>query len=729
METYLDILGLTKQAHLLEEYIEAIRTQGTCVLDRMGLLRKLRNGAGVEILTGPSGSNFWTLASPEVVVRIIPDQTELSVKERTQDVTLWALGVLGLDSTLASNLVKAGGPKTKTHRLYSVWVEAQALVAELESEESEAIVNTEYPVEIIYDAADQVRFLSVLQQQVAMDYEWDIGTLEPLGLAVSDATRNYYLPVGAGGGGYLRSAVATIVKRLPTIWHNWKADCRTQWPGDPLEAFGCPVDDTLVMGYLLGENELGLKHLSRHYLGRNPLEYSDGLVSRSVDVAARYAAGGDSRNTYDLFQIFEAKLKKMGRQYSVYTDIERPLVPIIASMEKYGQPVDLDRMKELRDNFFQMEEALRSFWWSKEHLDISKDGDIRLLVHRRTNYDPGSCKQDVLAKIEEDWMDSILAYRRIRHRRRSFLDKHIARGQTIVHTDFNQAGSTDPHDPRGFKRAPRSGRLSSSGEAGNLQNQPGDIRSVFVAPDGWVLGVLDYASLELRTQAAVTQDPAMLAALGKRCDFEICPHKPKCGDLHDDLQLRVLALSGLDVGRTAAKNGNFNGSYGGTEAMLGTVLRKQRAYVTQDVLKLIVDSRRKAYPVYYQKCEAIPDDTRSKGYGETLFGRQRVDGDLWSTDSTSRGVAERSLINHIVGQGTAGDVVKLAMLRCVPVMQLYGAHLALQVHDELVFWLKKETAEQALTALKSVMESIKLPGIDLLVSAHLGSNWEDGKGA
>lgn len=714
---YVDIPGLVEGGQPCQEYTEALQLEGTPVsgADRLALLAKLRSSVGVTVVTGPAGVNFWSLCSIEVKVRLVPDGTDYTY--RTTDLLLWGLLAAGLDVSTAENMAKGYSSKAPTpkHQHYQEYIEAKNLAAELTAlGTQQAIVNTEFEVEVISERVDQLRFLSGLQHQVALDYEWDVSSLNPIGLAVSDAEHNWYLPVN-GGYESFRFAVSRLIHRIPTIWHNFKADLGTQYPGDPIEVFGCEADDILVMAYLLGEPELGLKPLTRKYLGRDPLDYPEGLGNLPVEIQARYA-GADTRNTYDLYQLFVPRLRAMGRQYDVYLNIERPIIPILASMEKLGQPVDFDRMKELRENFIQMEEALRGFWWAREHLDIAHDLDVRQIVRRRTGYDPGSCKQDVLAKVEGVWMDSILAYRRIRHRRRSFLDKHIQRGARILRTEFNQAGSTDEGDPRSFRRAPRSGRLSSSGEAGNLQNQPGDIRSVFVAPPGYVLGVLDYSALELRTQAAVTGDPAMIYAL-------------EHADLHDDFRQRIIQLTKTDVGRTAAKNGNFNGAYGGDWASLDKAMRKQRAFLPQETLETIVSSRRKAYPVYYRRFDEIEQDAIQLGYADTYFGRRRIDADVSSRDRTLAAHVARSLVNHIVGQGTASDVMKLAMIRCVPVMQAYGAHLALQVHDELVFWLKQETAELALKYLKLAMESIQLPnGVSLKVDAHLGDTWEAAKG-
>jgi DNA polymerase-1 len=383
-----------------------------------------------------------------------------------------------------------------------------------------------------------------------------------------------------------------------------------------------------------------------------------------------------------------------------------------------------------------MEQALVSLWWAKTGQVITTDRGTRAAIKIMTGYDPGSVAAANLAKVEDTWMDSIMAYRKIRHRRRGFLDKHIARWRAqgepadyIIHSNFNQAGSADQHDTRSFKRAPRSGRYSSSGDAGNLQNQPGDIRATFTASPGYKFWSLDYSGLELNVMAAMSQDSAMLRVLGTTCpslnDEGECPHDPKCGDLHDAFRADVLARTGVAIERTAAKQGNFSGAYGGGADMLVTILGKARAHVDYDTAKLIAETRRETFPASYRYSDAVIARARTNGgYSETYFGRRRYDADLWAKDRQMQGHAERALVNHTI-QGTAADVLKIAMMQVLPSVVKYGAHISMQVHDELCGWVPEENADLLIAEVRATMESIALPGVVLRATGGAGANWDE----
>ncbi len=731
---YLDLPGLSR--HPSADYAAALELgDPKWVADqhsRIDLLRRLRAGAGVTVYTGPEGAAFWQPVSIEVKVRVVPDGTDLD--ERCDPDIAWALGAVGLSETEAAILARRAKPPTVRHRAYDAWQRAEALLAAVQEPSPAVPVIVEaFHAEAVLDPAAQCALLDAVVRYaplVALDWEWDIETQDPLGLAVATADRNWYLPVKAadyesGHGELLREAFARAVRSGTTVLHNAKADLQTQYAGDLLALSGRPINDTLVMAYLVGSHvtgpDLGLKPLTRALLGRDPMDYPKGrsFADLPLATAVRYAGGGDARNTYDLYGELRPLLRD---QWSVYTDIERPVTPIIAGMERAGQPADPKAIRRLHDDFRAMEEAIRALWWAQEHLDIAKDKETRTLIERWVGYDPGSCAQDALAKITDPRMDSILAYRRIRHRRRAFLAKHLERWERAglpdvlaLRTSFNQAGGADPHDPRSFRRAPRSGRISSSGEAGNLQNQPGDIRAIFTGPPGTLFWALDYSGLEIRIAAARSQDPAMVATLAAG------------GDLHDDFRLRIAELTGVDVPRGVAKQGNFNAQYGGYADQLGSILAKQRAHLPRETLVAMADAHRTAYAVYHAYGERVVAEARGNGgYSETLWGRRRYDPDINAFDDRVRGHAERALINHTI-QGTAADILKKAMVLAVPILRHFDAHLSLQVHDELAGWVTEEAAEPFIAAMRAVMESVRLPGLGLAVEGGVGRTWEDAK--
>lgn len=723
------------------------------------MLKRLREGAGVHVLTGPEGAAFWQAVSVEVRIDVVPDG--FAHQERCDPDMGWALQVVGVSPTAAAGLVRhyieAGKEPTDRAAIRPKWDAAVALLAEYETYTSEygAIVVEASAITAVTDAAEALALLDKVET-VAMDYEWNIDgniapMFEPEGLSVATADRTWYIPVIAkdfaqyfGFEDELRAAVQRTILRTPTVWHNAKADLGTQWQGPPLDAFGAPIHDTLVMAFVAGEHELGLKSLGRSLLGRDPLDFPGTMRDLPLDTCTRYG-GADARNTYDLFGVLFQRLHAR-EQWAVYDEIERPIIPLIVDMERYGVPMDPAAAITMRDALVVDEERIRSLFLASDELDIAKDKDIRELVKRRVGYDPGSVKQEALAKIPGEWMDLVLRYRKVRHRRRGFADKQIAKWEAAgrpedfrLYTSLNQAGAADQHETRSFRKAPRSGRLASSSPdrlppggvgapGGNLMNQPNEgndggfmegvpgSKGIFVAPPGHLIWALDYKALEMRITADLSGDENMRAAV------------MSADGPHIDFQQRIFALSGLKIAKVGAKQGNFNAAYHGKEDMLRTILQKQRVFLTDEELHIIVESYDKAYPGIRRYDDSIISWAKLHGYSQSAFGRRRYDEDIFDNDRRISGHAERALVNHAKGQGTAADMLKIAMRLAVPVLKHYGAHMALQIHDEIMGWAPADTIEEFMYNLRLAIAPVQLSGAVLFeVDGGYGRTWKEAK--
>jgi DNA polymerase-1 len=746
--TFVDLAGLTRDGSASAEYIDALDLGEYTPISpehRLTMLKRLVGGAGVHIVTGPEGAPFWLPASVEVHVDIRPDGYEL--KERCEPDLAWALQAVGVAPLPAAALAvryaegKAPTPKAK---VYTQFQQALLLLDKFleHTDAVGSIIVEASDIAAVTDTAEQLRLLDRVEN-VALDWEWNIDEARgemfaPEGLSIATADRTWYLPVIAadyaspfGHEADLRAAVQRAIMRTPTVWHNAKADLGTQWQGAPLDAFGSPLHDTLVMAFVAGESDLALKPLTRKRLGRDPLDFPGTMRDLPLEVCRRYG-GADARNTYDLFGSLWRTLHERS-QLHIYEDIERPIIPILVDMERYGHPLDPRRAIELRDVLAAQCEEIRQRFLAEDNLDIEHDKDTRELIRRRAGYDPGSLKKEAISKIQGGWMDDILHFRSWRHRKRAFLDKHIGKWELggmpddwNVYTSFNQAGTADAHEMRGFRHAPRSGRLSASSPdrtppgahgaaAGNGQNQPSDTKEIFVAPPGMVVWAKDYSQLEMRIAAARSHDAGMLAAVNG-------------GDPHGHFQQRIFDLSGKQISRTAAKQGGFNSLYGGREDMLRTILTKQRVFLSDEDLALIVKSHEQAYPGLYSFDEQVIAWARTHGYSESEFGRRRYDPDIFSADNRTRLHAERALVNHAKGQATAADILKLAMKFIQPVLKHYGAHLALQIHDELEGFCWPETAAAFLADIDKAVAPLQLPGVTLTMSGGYGKTWAEAHG-
>ena len=662
------------------------------------------HGAGYAITTDPLTAPLLAVISPEVTIRVEPDGYDFTDR---YDVPTWAGLVVGFDLPTSRQLAKrwaSGKGKPKTGRFVSCWDEYESLVLKWTTPQVAARVVEQHPV-VVMDEAAGLNLLDLLDEPTALDYEWDERTLEPLGLAIATADRTWYVPTTDMR---VRDVVRrNILRGLPTIWHGARADLGTQWPGDPLEAFGAPIDDTMIEAYLVDERDLHLKYLARTLLGRQPMAYPGDLRRLPLPTVARYA-GADARNTFDLHLHLLGRLAATG-QLSVYYDIERPLVPVIASMERYGSRIDAEATLHLHTNVHHAERGLRADLWRRYRLDVDDPLQARRIVEVAAGMDPGTVDKRVLTMIPHPAVDAVIGYRNLLTLRRNFLDKHIGRwveagapNDYRVYPRFNQAGSMDEG-----KRAPRTGRLSSADP--NLQNQPRFIRDIFVPPPGatWVSG--DYSGLELHIAAALSGDPTMLGALNSG------------QDLHGLFKARIEQIGGRAIERIVAKSGNFEQLYGGGAKKLMEIVARERIFIDIDTAKAIVSGHEQTFPRYHQWAKDKVVEARAKGYAETLFGRRRYLPELYWGDEERRGNAERAAVNTPI-QGTAADVAKIAMARLVPILRHYGAHLNLQVHDELDAWVY-DRAEQFKDGMVEVMESVEIPGLRLKVEAGVGSTW------
>lgn len=696
---------------------------------RLEELARCLDGYGVSIITGPWGRDFWGLVSPEVKVYVQPDGYEF-----TERYTRWEWAVVNSGGSLADAHGLAEKPAVRGGRL-ALANAARGMVDSLcATPEQDSYHISQFPVETLTEEefCEKLKAWTEEGTLVALDYEWRIPSRELLAVSVADAGHTYFVPVRASGE-VIRDAVGrAILEGLPSVWHNARADIGTQHV-DPMRFWGKDINDTLICAYLCGlTGDLGLKELTRQHLGRDPVAFPGGAEYEAwpEDRQARYA-GMDARNTYDLFRLLYGWMVEKGVN-GVYEELEKPLIPMVASMEQEGSPLDMEKVVRLKGLWGRHEERLRRLFLPE--YDISKPEDIRALVRNQSGFDPGSVAKPILSKVQARYMDAVLRYRQAHTTGNNFLGNKVKsweeKGRPVdfrFHAKFNQAGNTA--DGESFKSAPRTGRFSSSGEKkeGQLQNQPRAIRAAFVPPPGdYLYFSFDYSGLELMIAAGLSQDPEMMRVLTAVCPAPPCTHKPKCGDLHAAFQMRIHELTSVLVDRVVAKQGNFLLLYEGAADRLITTLAMQRAYIDYPTAEAIVHTHHEVHRRYHEWGLEMIDMARAKGYSETLDGRRRWIPELYSSDPRVQGNGERAAINTPV-QGTAADKLKWLMRESVPLLVEYGAHIATQVHDEVTGWVEAEWAKEFKEDMIGLGSSIEINGLRLRLEGGVGPNWKDAK--
>lgn len=673
------------------------------------VLARLRNGAGVTVVTSPEGAPYWTLVSTEVEIRVLPD--DYIWKERNE-LLAWSYRAAGCTTTEAGQLARRGPdkPPTTAHKLYSRYLSAEGLRGRLPQAEAQVVIDWEYERLTIAEAG---AFLSTYPEPLALDYEWDIATKRPFDLGIYDGGVAKHVPIAPHEVDAIRRAVGDRLRAgLPSIWHGGRADLGTQYDADPEELIERPPHDTMIMAYLSGEDDLHLKHLTRERLHRQATDYEEDIEQAPLDQRARYVCA-DVRNSYDLYHLFARSLVR-AEMTGIYEDIERPLMPLIASMEKYGVPVDVKALKQMREEQALIEESVREWFNDTYCFDVTDDSQTRTWLTALLGHDPGTLDQRIISWYPNPEIDLLLFYRRTRTTRRNFLDKSLklwARGgeqaDFRIYPSYNQAGGPDDEG-----LAPQSGRLSSSGEI-NFQQQPAGVKSLFVPPPGYLWWGFDYSGIELRAAAAVSGEPTMIHALQNGLD------------MHALLQDRTEALTGVRPPRVVAKRWNFGKLYGAQLDKLVEILASIRIFIDRETAAGMERATNELFPEYPKWGQKVVRKTARDGYVQTWYGRRRYLPEIYSTDAKERAHAANAAINHVV-QGTAADLIKKAMVRLAILGREYGSHLAYSVHDEVGGYVIAENAARWARVAEGIMSSFRIiKSVPMLVEGGWGARWSE----
>ena len=550
-----------------------------------------------------------------------------------------------------------------------------------------------------------------------------------------EAGRACYLPVGhdyPGAPAQLdRDAVLAKLKPLlenpdlPKVGQHIKYDMNV------LSQYGIAVQgvafDTMLESYVL--NSTGSRHdmdtLALKYLGMKTTKYEEicgkgakQISFSQVDIedATGYAAE-DADITLRLHERLWPELQGTETLASVFSDIEMPLVPVLARMEQAGVLIDGKQLgvqsREMAEQILQIEkdaheEAEQPFnLGSPKQLQEILFGKLGLPVIRKTPKGQPSTAEDVLQELAGDYElpRLVLEYRSLSKLKSTYTDKlpeQINPRTERVHTSYHQAVAA-------------TGRLSSSDP--NLQNIPirtpqgRRIREAFVAPPGWLVMACDYSQIELRIMAHLSGDEGLLMAFREGVDV----HRSTAGEVFG------VPYEKVDDGqRRAAKAINFGLMYGmsafGLAKQLNIGRVEAQAYMDTYFLR---------YPGVQDFMEATRESAREKGYVETLFGRRLYLPDIKASNMQRRQGAERAAINAPM-QGTAADIIKRAMIDVDAWLQADqpGALLVMQVHDELVLEVEEGSLETVKEGIVSRMSGAAELDVPLVVDTGHGPDWD-----
>lgn len=489
-----------------------------------------------------------------------------------------------------------------------------------------------------------------------------------------------------------------------------------------------PIDDTMLLSYVLegGLHGHGMDELASLHLGVETIKFADVAGSGKSQVTfdqvplekARDYAAEDADVTLRLHHALNPRL--VGEHMvSVYETIERPLVGVLAAMERQGILVDAAALKALSSDFTRrlgdLEDDIHGLAGRAFNVGSPKQlGEILFdemglaggKKGKTGAYATGADVLEGLAAEGHDLPARVLDWRQLAKLKSTYADalvEQINPETGRVHTSYSQAVAA-------------TGRLASSDP--NLQNIPvrteegRKIRRAFIAEDGWTLLSADYSQIELRLLAHVADIAVLKDAFRDGLDI----HAMTAAQVFD------VPVDGMDpMVRRKAKAINFGIIYGisafGLARQLGVPKSEAGAYI---------DAYFARYPGIRDYMDCAKSEARERGYVTTLFGRKCHILGINDKNPQMRGFAERVAINAPI-QGGAADIIKRAMLRVPGTLATAGlrARMLLQVHDELVFEVPKDEVEDARAAVAGVMASAALLDVPLVVDTGIGENWDE----
>jgi DNA polymerase-1 len=488
-----------------------------------------------------------------------------------------------------------------------------------------------------------------------------------------------------------------------------------------------PYYDTMLAHYLIEpDKKHGMDDLSRQFLGYSPVSIETligkkgkgqlNMADVEIEKVKEYAAE-DADITLQLKGRLDPLLQARNAQ-PVFDQIEMPLVPVLADMEREGVRIDDAFLKqysvEITKEIVTIEQ--RIYEQAGERFNIASPLQLGKILFEKLQLDEKAKKtktgqyqtgEDVLQKLshKSSIVQDILDFRGLQKLKSTYVDALPTMINPVtgrVHTSFNQAVAA-------------TGRLSSTNP--NMQNIPvrtekgREVRKAFIPRDeNHLILSADYSQIELRIIASISEDAGMMEAFANNVD------------IHTATAAKVFGVAIEAVTkeqRYKAKSVNFGLMYG-----QGAFGLAENLGISRTEAKEIIDNYFLQFPKIRQYMNEVIETAKMKGYVETIRGRRRYLRDINSANATVRSFAERNAINAPI-QGSAADMIKLAMIQIQKKMKEkgYRSRMVLQVHDELLFDVHKDELEEITALIKTEMQDAMPLKVPVIAEAGYGNNW------
>ncbi|MCZ2721902.1 DNA polymerase I [Marinomonas sp. 15G1-11] len=485
--------------------------------------------------------------------------------------------------------------------------------------------------------------------------------------------------------------------------------------------------DTMLESYTL--NSVGNRHdmdtLAKKFLGHTCVSFEElagkGKKQKTfneieLEQAAFYAAE-DADITLRLHNAIWPQVEKTPSVASIFTDIECPLIPVLANMEQTGTLIDPDLLHEQSTEIASrlQELEIKAHEEAGESFNLSSPKQLQVIlfekqglpVIKKTPKGQPSTAEPILQELALTYElpRLIMEHRSLSKLKSTYTDKlpEMIQSTGRIHTSYHQAVTA-------------TGRLSSTDP--NLQNIPirtaegRRIRQAFIAPTGHKLIAADYSQIELRIMAHLSQDKGLLDAFSKDADI----HKATAAEVFEVSLGEVTTEQ-----RRRAKAINFGLIYGMSAFGLAKQLGISRPEA-QKYIQIYFDR----YPGVKHYMDSTREQAKEQGYVETIYGRRLYLPDIKAKNAIMRQAAERTAINAPM-QGSAADIIKRAMIKMHDWLQGtdLDVKMIMQVHDELIFEVAEKDLDAAQAKIVEIMQNSSKIDVPLLVEAGVGDNWDE----
>ena len=634
-------------------------------------------------------------------------------------------------------------PNNSNNKQSNASLQQAPVAASIETEDQATLTSVDdqlgqanYHTVLSAEAWDQLLQRMQTASKFAIDTETtslDYRVAEMVGFSIAfDAADAYYVPLAhdyEGAPAQLdRSSVLAQIKpilenpEIKKIGHHLKYDAHI-FANHGIELQGWYFD-TMLASYVLNSvaTRHGMDDVARLYLSHLTTTFEEvagkGAKQKTfnqieIETAAHYAAE-DAHVTFRLYEVLDKKLKVHPELINILHNIEVPVARVLTLMEENGIQLDLQFLDQLGEDFSKTMQDLENqiTELAGQPFNVSSPKQVGEILFEKLGLKGGkktstgqySTSESILEKLDHPISALILDYRGLSKLKSTYTDgllKQANNDTHRVHTSYHQALTV-------------TGRLSSTDP--NLQNIPvreeigRQIRKAFIAPEGRVLLAADYSQIELRLMAHFSQDDALLDAFRHGQDV----HRRTASEV-----LNIPLDQVTHDQRRQAKAVNFGLLYGMSEfgliRQLGFTREESQNYIKQYFHR---------YPGIYEYMQRTRQVALEQGFVETILGRRLYTPEIDARNMMIRKAAERAAINAPL-QGSAADIIKMAMIEVDKMLPKDQAKMLLQVHDELVFEVDADIADDLAPKLAEVMQSVLEISVPLLVEVGKGNNWDE----